>query len=81
MAKSVKDLATITPLLLTPGAREKLPEDGYMSFLRKDFEGLKVGFLDPAVWKFPPVLCESIMSVEQQMVSHRHASAVRKQEG
>ncbi|KAI1127061.1 amidase signature domain-containing protein [Nemania abortiva] len=53
MAKSVLDLALMTELVLNPEARAKLPKDGYQSYLRKDFAGLKVGFVDPEQWRWP----------------------------
>ncbi|KAJ4307474.1 hypothetical protein N0V84_012707 [Fusarium piperis] len=46
MAKSSLDLATLTPLVLNAQARAKLPSDGYLSFLKEDFSGLKIGFID-----------------------------------
>ncbi|KAF2110417.1 amidase signature domain-containing protein [Lophiotrema nucula] len=63
MAKSIVDLAFTTELLHTQEVRAKLPKDGYTSFLTKTFQGLKVGFLDPAVWHFPPRMCPQIPSV------------------
>ncbi|KAH6615688.1 amidase signature domain-containing protein [Chaetomium sp. MPI-SDFR-AT-0129] len=53
MAKSVLDLAHLTELVLIREDREKLPADGYLSFLKKDFGGLRVGFVDPELWRWP----------------------------
>ncbi|KAJ8132474.1 hypothetical protein O1611_g1152 [Lasiodiplodia mahajangana] len=53
MAKSVLDLALMTELVLNPEARAKLPKDGYQPYLRKDFAGLSVGFVDPEQWRWP----------------------------
>jgi amidase len=68
MAKSVTDLAIITELLHTDQVRSKLPTGGYLSSLSKSFEGLKVGFLDPAIWHLPESLCPQIPSVVQELV-------------
>ncbi|OAA80786.1 Amidase signature domain protein [Akanthomyces lecanii RCEF 1005] len=53
MAKSSHDLAMLSELSLKPRAREKLPEDGYLSFSKSTFEGLNIGFVDPEIWRWP----------------------------
>ncbi|KAI0202642.1 amidase signature domain-containing protein [Astrocystis sublimbata] len=53
MAKSTHDLALMTELVLNPPARAKLPKEGYIPYLRKDFTGLRVGFVDPDEWRWP----------------------------
>ncbi|KAJ4165399.1 hypothetical protein LMH87_007033 [Akanthomyces muscarius] len=56
MAKSSHDLAMLSELILNPRAREKLPEDGYLSFSKSTFEGLNIGFVDPEIWRWPETL-------------------------
>ncbi|AEO66790.1 uncharacterized protein THITE_151705 [Thermothielavioides terrestris NRRL 8126] len=56
MAKSVHDVAAATEAILDLPARAKLPVDGYRSFFSTSFNGLRLGFVDPAVWRFPPDL-------------------------
>ncbi|OAQ99133.1 hypothetical protein LLEC1_03432 [Akanthomyces lecanii] len=53
MAKSSRDLALLSELVLNPQAREKLPADGYLSFTKSTFEGLSIGFVDPEIWRWP----------------------------
>lgn len=69
MTKSVRDLAIMTAMIHTNEVQEKLPATGYTSFLTKTFDGLKVGFADPAIWHFPPSLCPPIESVREQLVN------------
>ncbi|OIW26659.1 hypothetical protein CONLIGDRAFT_646812 [Coniochaeta ligniaria NRRL 30616] len=56
MARSARDVAAASEILLNPDARSRLPEDGYASFLTGSVKGLKIGFVDPAIWRFPPDL-------------------------
>uniref|UniRef100_A0A8H7NGZ5 Amidase domain-containing protein n=1 Tax=Bionectria ochroleuca TaxID=29856 RepID=A0A8H7NGZ5_BIOOC len=79
MAKSVTDLAIITELLHTDQVRSKLPTGGYLSSLSKSFEGLKVGFLDPAIWHLPESLCPQIPSVVQEL-NEAYEQAIEKVE-
>ena len=54
MARSARDVAAASEILLDPDVRSKLPKDGYASFLTGSFEGLKIGFVDPTIWRFSP---------------------------
>lgn len=67
MAKSVVDLATVTEILLST-THQSPPERELSSFLTKSFEGLRVGFLDPKEWHFPPEACPQIEEVVKQLV-------------
>lgn len=69
MAKSTLDLALLTPLVLNAQARAKLPSDGYLSFLKKDFSGLKIGFVDAENWRWPEALQKQGDHSLQQLVS------------
>lgn len=69
MAKSVIDLATITDCLLESNARESFQSVELVECLSKTFRGLKIGFLDPRVWHYPPELVEEIEEVDRQVVS------------
>ncbi|EOO01360.1 putative amidase family protein [Phaeoacremonium minimum UCRPA7] len=56
MARSVRDVALATEAMLDESTRAKLPEGGYGSFLNASFDGMRIGFVDPALWRFPPDL-------------------------
>ena len=72
MTKSVSDLAAITGCLITQGHLESsLNSKKFKDVLSKDFAGLKVGFLDPEVWVYPPEVVSPIESVATQIVSAR----------
>ncbi|CAH0023746.1 unnamed protein product, partial [Clonostachys rhizophaga] len=77
MAKSVTDLALITELLHTDQVRSTLPKDSYLSILSKDFENLKVGFLDPILWHLPEGLCPQIPNVVQEL-NEAYEQAIEK---
>jgi amidase len=49
MAKSAEDLANLFSILERKDFRETLV---------KNWEGLKVGFVDPHLWEFSPIVCE-----------------------
>ena len=73
MAKSVLDLAHLTELVLTREERAKLPADGYLSFLKKDFSGLRVGFVDPELWRWPETVQHQHGNSFQQLASSSKA--------
>ena len=77
MARSVDDLAALTEIILDPSARAGIPKDGFKSRLSGSWAGLRVGFLDPDIWKLPDSLCKPVDSVTAQMVGRllsRYAS-------
>jgi hypothetical protein len=69
MARSARDVAVAIEALLDETARSKLPAAGYMSFFNTSFEGIKIGFVDPAVWRFPPDLWVPSVEAKEQHVS------------
>lgn len=68
MARSVDDLAALTEIILDGSAKAGMPRDGFKSSLSGSWAGLRVGFLDPEIWKLPDSLCEPVDSVIAQMV-------------
>ena len=68
MARSVDDVATLAETILDPCRKAKLLRDGYKSYLSRNWNGLKIGFLDPEVWKLPESLCEPNENALSQMV-------------
>ena len=69
MTKSVDDLANVMGIILTADARQNLPREGFSSFLTKRFDDLRIGFLSPTEWHFPPDKCRPVDSATRQMVS------------
>nr|ODN85433.1 hypothetical protein L203_05049 [Cryptococcus depauperatus CBS 7841] len=53
LARSPHDVAVITEALLKPQYRERISKGHLTDFLTKSFKGLRIGFLDPRVWKYP----------------------------
>jgi amidase len=74
MARSVYDLAVSTEVLLDPPFRAKLPPDGYQSFMRNSFGGLRLGVVDPVLWRFPPDLWIPSEEAKEQHVSTQSSS-------
>ena len=70
MAKSTLDLALMTELVLTAEARSKLPGDGYLSFFRTDFDGMRIGFADQRTWNWPDNLQPQYGNSREQLVCH-----------
>ncbi|OTB13859.1 hypothetical protein K445DRAFT_368357 [Daldinia sp. EC12] len=58
MAKSTGDIANVLDILINPtlGHSKHLSIRGYSSFLSRTFVGLRVGFVDPSLFRFPPSL-------------------------
>jgi hypothetical protein len=61
MAKNTKDLADIITVLM--GGTD------YSSSLRRSWEGLSVGFVDPEPWQIPDFVTEANKGFKNQMVS------------
>lgn len=69
MARSARDVAAASEILLDSEARSRLPEGGYTSFFTGSFRGLKIGFVNPAIWRFPPDLWVPSEEAKSQHVS------------
>ncbi|KAJ5100375.1 amidase signature enzyme [Penicillium angulare] len=54
LARSTTDLALLSQTALNEEKRNDLPEEGYLKFLTKNFDSLRVGFLDPTKWSLHP---------------------------
>lgn len=66
MAKTVSDLAHLTEHTLDEDARSKLPVDGFESFLKTEWSGLRIGVLQTDDWTLPPALVEPNEGVHAQ---------------
>ncbi|XXH04737.1 hypothetical protein Hte_011159 [Hypoxylon texense] len=53
MAKSPRDVAAALGALMDDVALSHLPPNGYMSFLSDGFRGLRIGFVDPTLFRLP----------------------------
>jgi amidase len=69
MARSAEDLAILTEIILNPSARRRLPENGYRVFMNGSWHGIRIGFMDPKLWKLPTTLCTPDAKVSAQMVN------------
>lgn len=69
MAKSAVDVAMLLDILVD-GSKTTIPKGGYLSAVNGQWEGLRMGTLDPELWaetgQFRKVLD---MSIEEQIVS------------
>ncbi|KAI0113611.1 amidase signature enzyme [Nemania sp. FL0031] len=54
LARSTRDLALLSQTALIKEKRDLLPKDGYLDFLTRNFDGLRIGFLDPTKWSLHP---------------------------
>jgi amidase len=69
LARSTRDLALLSQTALTEEQRKLLPQEGYLKFLTKTFDGLRVGFLDPTKWSLHPGIVQLDDVILKQMVS------------
>ena len=74
----VSDLALLAEVILTPEARAKLPSKGYLSFLKRSFGSLSIGFADRALWRWPENLQPQHGNSAEQLVSLGCAAKLNK---
>lgn len=64
MSRSVVDLAELTQIIQSD---DDLTNKAYRDCLTGDFKGLKIGFLDPSIWRFPEQVCKTTPEIVDQM--------------
>jgi len=64
LAKSTADLALLSQTALTEEKRNLLLDKGYLTFLTKTFDSLRIGFLDPTKWSLHP----KIVQLDEQIL-------------
>ena len=69
MARSPRDVAMAIAAMLNQETKNSLPGGNYESNFSDSFENLRVGFVDPALWRFPPDLW-----VPSEEAKHQHVS-------
>ncbi len=67
ITKSVEDLVYMLDVLVSSEHPSK-PKDGYASFVAKTWDGLRIGFLDPAGFFFAPDVVKPDDGATKQMV-------------
>jgi amidase len=63
MAKSSSDLANLLDVLVESDSSD------YPAYLTGSFKGLKLGFVDPDIWRFPEGYAAPVGRSREQMVS------------
>lgn len=69
ITRSVADLAVVTTCLVNSRATDTSQLKDFEKYLTGTFEGLRVGFLDPDDWVYPPDVVKPIQEVNGQIVS------------
>jgi Asp-tRNA(Asn)/Glu-tRNA(Gln) amidotransferase A subunit family amidase len=72
MARSASDLALLSYCALTQEKQDLLPMEGYHKYLTKNFDSLRIGFLDPTKWSLHPDIVQLDQVILQQMVRLRY---------
>jgi amidase len=72
MARSVSDLASLSYCALTREKQNLLPVGGYHKCLTKNFDLLRMGFLDPTKCALHPDIVQLDQVILQQMVRLRN---------
>jgi amidase len=67
MAKKVRDLADILTIMIDP-TQPGVPREGYASNLEGVWSDLRVGFVAPDKWQWPPKLAKQNRKIELQLV-------------
>ncbi|KAH8660510.1 amidase signature domain-containing protein [Xylariales sp. PMI_506] len=83
MARSSHDVAVITEALLKPQYLKQITQGSLTEFLTKSFKGLRIGFLDPRVWKYPSDTANTPEDIVKEMHEKLEAaiSKIGKEEG
>lgn len=68
MVRSARDIAVVLDVLVDDIVRNHVPPEGYISFLSSTFDGLRVGFVDPTLFRFPPDLWAPSDEAKEQHV-------------
>ncbi|PNP44102.1 hypothetical protein TGAMA5MH_04387 [Trichoderma gamsii] len=78
MTKTTKDLAMLMDIITDPG---NVPPGGYASRVTGSWEGLKIGTVDPELWKYTPDIRKVLdEDMENQLIEQvRHAYGVFKE--
>jgi amidase len=72
MARSASDLALLSYCALTQENQDLLPMEGYHKYFTKNFDSLRIGFLDPTKWSLHPDIVQLDQVILQQMVRLRY---------
>ncbi|KAH0591777.1 hypothetical protein MHUMG1_10476 [Metarhizium humberi] len=67
LARSTADLAVLSQTALTRENRGLLSEEGYLRFLTKNFDSLRIGFLDLTKWSLHPNIVDLDEVILKQM--------------
>lgn len=80
MAKSPLDLANLLTTLVDP-SKTKVPSGGYASALAGGWRNLRVGTLDPEIWRYSDFFTKEVPEATEQIVSHalpRHCANIQE---
>jgi amidase len=75
IAKTVVDVANLLTVLVDSHKTE-VPAGGYSSALGGAWGDIKVGTLDPAVWKSPPHVIKPMKGIDDEIVRLPHTCTV-----
>lgn len=67
MTKNVLDLANLLDIIVDP-LKTQVPDGGFASVMTDTWADLKVGVLDPTVWKLPASDIKPNQGATEQMV-------------
>ncbi|KAM0449991.1 hypothetical protein ACHAO4_006870 [Trichoderma viride] len=78
MTKTTKDLAMLMDIITDP---DNIPPGGYASRVTGSWDGLKIGTVDPEIWKYTPDVRKILdEGMEKQLIDQvRHAYEVIKE--
>ena len=69
LARSSHDVAVITEALLKPQYLQQISQGHLTDYLTKSFKGLRIGVLDPRVWKYPSDTANTPEEMVKEMAS------------
>ena len=73
MTTSVLDFANALQAIVDPEIKARLPAGGFAAAVTGDWEGIRVGALNPEEWRVQTFMCAKDADFEEQQVSnHSH---------
>jgi len=70
IARSAADIAVLMDTLVDRSLSAFIPEGGYTSYLKRSFDGLRIGYLNPQEWHLSTSVASPNAAVETQILSN-----------
>jgi len=70
MTKSVKDLANLLTISVTDSTKSDIPKGGYINAMTNSWSDIRIGTVDPKLWKLSQSDLTDVEEITKQMVTY-----------